>query len=130
MNPENDASGESLPGSARAIAARVAQWVTTRVELVAFEFAEERRHFSRLIVLGAAACVLALAGLVMLTLALLWALPQDWRAPGAAVFALLYIGVASGIALKIRAAITRRPPPFSATLEELRRDRDWFKTLQ
>ncbi|MBL9138729.1 MAG: phage holin family protein [Verrucomicrobiales bacterium] len=130
MNPENDATGESTPGSVSGIAARVAQWVTTRVELVAFEFTEERRHLIRLLVLGAAVGVLAVIGLFLLTLAILWSLPPEWRALGAAIIALLYGGTATAIALKIRSISATRPPPFSATLEELRRDRDWFKSLK
>jgi uncharacterized membrane protein YqjE len=130
VNPEPEAPGEPTTGSAHGIAARIAQWVTTRFELVAFEFAEERRHLSKLIVLGAATGALALVSLFLLTIAVLWALPQHWRALGAAITAVIYAATAAAFAWKIRQAILHRPPPFSTTLDELRRDRDWFKSLK
>ena len=130
MNPESEAPGDSATGSAHGIAARIAQWVTTRFELVAFEFSEERRHLSKLVILGAAAGALALVALFLLTLAVLWTLPPHWRALGAAIIGLIYAATAGVLAWKIRQASLRRPPPFSVTLEELRRDRDWFKSLK
>jgi uncharacterized membrane protein YqjE len=125
-------SGQSsaASGSPRGIAARVAQLVATRVELLGFELNEERRAAVALLILLAAGVTLSLLAVIVLTAAVLLALPPSARAPGAALIGLAYAGGGAWFLLRVRRTLRERPIPFSATIDELRRDREWLESLK
>jgi uncharacterized membrane protein YqjE len=104
--------------------------VATRIELLGFELAEQRREAVHLLVLVMAGAVLALLGLISLTGAGILALGPAWRPWGAGVIALAYLGGAAWAFLRIRRLLRDRPPPFAATAAELKRDREWLETLK
>jgi uncharacterized membrane protein YqjE len=124
------AEGAHRAGTTRGLAARVIQLVATRIELLGFELAEQRREAVHLLVLVVAGAVLALLGLISLTSAGLLALGPAWRPWGAVVLALAYLAGAVWALLRIRRLLRDRPPPFAATVAELKRDREWLETLK
>lgn len=117
-------------GNARGIAARVFQLVCTRFELFALELDEERRGVVGLLLFLMTGAVLSLLAIVFLTSAGILALEPAWRPWGAAFAGLIYAGVATWSFLRVRKLLRDRSAPFSATVAELKRDREWFQNLK
>jgi uncharacterized membrane protein YqjE len=120
-------AGGAAPGviaSLRRLAKNAAGIVQTRLALLANELEEERVRTLQIVVLGAVALLCAAAGVILVTAWLVVALWEQHRLATLAVLALIYF-VASGIALwMLKAKASARPKLFSASLAELRRDRD------
>jgi len=110
--------------SLRRLAGTLLAAVQTRLELVATDIEEERAWIARMAVLvGLAAFFLALAvNLVVLFLVVLFWDKNRLLAIGA--LAGVFAALALALALAARSAALRRPRLFSATLAELRKDRE------
>jgi uncharacterized membrane protein YqjE len=98
----------------------------TRAELAALEFAEQReRAKQRVLLLGIAAAGFSMAWIALcaLIVAYFW---DSHRLMALLVIAAAHFAV--GIAALWRLDVRQRtdPPPFSATLAELERDREWL----
>lgn len=108
------------------LAASVASTVDTRVQLAALEFAEERdraRDRLVLVLVAAIAAGFALLALNALVVAVLW------DRLGWVTLALLFglwTAIAAGAGWRLAQASRREQRPFSATLAEFERDRDWL----
>lgn len=126
--PGPDANG--LAETVQRWVARLGRCASTRLDLAALELTEAREAAVGALVRLAVAALLAVTAWITLTLALVLALPPDWRAGGAGVLALLYAGTAWLIYRNVRARFRDRPPPFSATRDELKRDREWINALK
>jgi uncharacterized membrane protein YqjE len=105
------------------IAGTLLAQVRSRVELLAVEWQEEKLNLRKLLLslmfllfFLQLAVVLA----VMLLLVVYWDRPMRLVIIGAA--ALLSLLAAAGSAWAFRAALTHRPKPFPATIQELRND--------
>ncbi len=99
-----------------------------RLELAATELQEQRHRFINQLVWIAAIVVLALMALftaTILIIALTWdTAARNWVIAG---LALAYAGGATWSALALRRFVAQSPPPFEATIEEFRKDREWFQ---
>ena len=108
------------------LAASVAAAVDTRVQIAALEFAEERdRAKDRLVLVLIAAVSAGFAVLAAnaLAVALLW--PHiGWASLALLTIVWAVVAAIAGSRLSQMAARERRP--FSATLAEFERDRDWI----
>jgi uncharacterized membrane protein YqjE len=122
-----DSGADAAPGviaSLRSLAANAVGIVRTRLELLANELEEERVRTLEILVLGAVALFCAAFGLVLLTAWLVVALWEQYRLFTLGVLALAYL-VAAGVTLGVLKSKAReRSKIFSASLAELRRDRD------
>ena len=99
-----------------------------RLELAATEFQEQRHRLMRQLVWLAAVALLGLMALFSLTcliMALAWDTPARNWVIGA--LALVYAGGAMGCFFVVRRQVAESPPPFSATIDEFRKDREWFR---
>lgn len=95
-----------------------------RLELLGVELAEERARLISLLVYGAAAVVCILTGLIFLAILLTVMLWDNNRLLALGVFAALFIG-AGGASLVFAMSQARAGSRlFSASLAELRKDRD------
>lgn len=97
--------------------------VRTRLELFSLEAEDQRSRLLRLVALslGALMClVLALCIFTLLVALYFW--PTEYRYVALALLAILYALAGVSMLLMVRSAIVNDPPPFSATLDELRRD--------
>ncbi|MBX3744269.1 MAG: phage holin family protein [Verrucomicrobiae bacterium] len=131
MNPRPAGSaGGPEDGTWRLIAKRVAQLVATRLELLGFELAEERRAATELIVLLSVGAVFGALAVVILTVGLVLALPPEWRPWGALATGVGYGGVAGWAFLRVRRLLRGRSAPFAATVSELKRDKEWLEGLK
>ena len=110
--------------SLRGLAATLIAVVQTRLELVATDIEEERAWIARMAILAALAgfCLALAVNLVVLFLVVLFWDANRLLAIG--VLAGVFAALAAGLALAARSAAARRPRLFSATLAELRKDRE------
>lgn len=125
MNP----TAEETPGSPRGIAGRVIDLIATRIELFAFEFAEERRIAIRVLALVVAGATASLLAIILVTSAGILIFAPQWRPFAAAGFALFYGAGAAWLFFRARKLLRERLPPFASTVTELKRDREWLGRL-
>ncbi|NBQ88425.1 MAG: hypothetical protein EBU07_13305 [Betaproteobacteria bacterium] len=99
-------------------------FVEARSELLALEWAEERRRLFDALWGLALAVLLCAAALVLLLLLLLWSVPESARpiACGGLGAGLLVAGLYA--LRRARMRLERSPPPWQASRDELRRDID------
>ena len=97
--------------------------VRTRLELLSLEAADQKAGL--LAILGMAFGALLFASLALLVFSLavvLYFWPTEARYVALGCLALAYLLVALGLVWAVRRRIYDAPPPFAATLDELRRD--------
>lgn len=102
--------------------------VQTRLELLAVELQEEKLRAIKLLVWFGVALTLLAAGLlvVIATLALwMWSIAGYLGLLGLAV---LVLSGAGGILVWLRRQISAGPRPFTTTLSEFQKDREWLRT--
>lgn len=120
--------GEAGPlGSARALGASLLALLGTRVELAAIELKEETERRKRLAVLALVAVLFLGAGLLLLAFLLVVLYWDTHRLPAIAGVTLLYTAIGAWAFLRFRAILRDSPPPFSATLDEFKRDLDMVR---
>ena len=110
--------------SLRSLAATLIAVVQTRLELVATDIEEERAWIARMAILAALAgfCLALAVNLIVLFLVVLFWDANRLLAIG--VLAGVFAAFAAGLAFAARSTAARRPRLFSATLAELRKDRE------
>jgi uncharacterized membrane protein YqjE len=122
--PAGRARGSGLIASLQRLLDSLLEIAQTRIELVASEYEEEREHLRELVLYGMITLFFFGFGVVLLTLFVILLL---WDRHGLLVvggFAAAYL-VAGLIALVILLVkVRQRPRLFSATVNELRRDRE------
>ena len=113
--------------SLRRLAGTLLAAVQTRLELVATDIEEERAWIARMAILAALAgfCLALAVNLVVLFLVVLFWDTNRLLAIGA--LAGLFAAFAVALAVAARSTAARRPRLFSATLAELRKDREDIK---
>lgn len=112
----------------RAVLAALSSALHTRLELFVTELEEERERLKRTLILTLLLVFGFSFGFILFTIfvvALFW--DKGWIAAIGGL-AVLYLGVATVAALKLRSAIGKRPRLFPATLAELGKDRDHLRT--
>jgi uncharacterized membrane protein YqjE len=109
--------GESLIGT-----------IHDRIELLSVEFQEEKLRLIRLFV---AISIALFAGMMAVTFASITLVYLFWESARLVVLialTLLYGGAAAWIVLGVRRSFHTQPKPFEGTLQELKEDRECFRT--
>ena len=101
--------------------------VHNRIELFAVELQEERARFLGVLLLAAIIAVLALLTLVMLTFTILLAVGEGNRFLAAVIITAVYFVATVAGVLALRARL-KNWSMFSATRDELRKDREWLES--
>ena len=117
-------SATGLLDSLRHLAATVIEMLQTRIELASTEIEEEGARMAGLVLLAAAGFYCLTIGLVfggMFIIVALWDSYRLWAVGGLTLF---FVGSALVIWLVFRSRYKSRPRFLSATLAELRKDRD------
>jgi uncharacterized membrane protein YqjE len=105
------------------LASTLGAMVRTRLELFSLELAEQRSRVLRLFILTVAgALCLTLALLVFSLMVVLFFWPTEYRYVALALLVVAYLVAAGVLFFKVRQSLLNDPQPFSATLDELRRD--------
>ncbi|MGU7773553.1 phage holin family protein [Burkholderia sp. MR1-5-21] len=100
----------------------------TRLELVGIELAEEKERLMGVLFLGLAAMMLATMALISLTVLVTIAFWDTYRWQSLTVITALYAVAGAVCALKARAGLRDAPIVFDATLAELEKDRELFRS--
>lgn len=101
--------------------------VQNRIELFALELREEKNQAVHVLIWVCAAVLCGLMALVAVTAAVILFVPEDKRAYAAGGFAVLYLALAVVAYLKARGRMKDETPPFSATIDEFRKDQEWLQ---
>ncbi|MCY1215140.1 putative Actinobacterial Holin-X, holin superfamily III [compost metagenome] len=125
MSEETPSAQEAGRGpSPRRLGASLLGLLQGHVELFGIELQEQKTHSLYLLLLGGLTLIFAmllLIGLSGLILVLLW---ENWRLEALGGLCLFYLLATLYCTVRLRAAVDDEQSPFSATLEELARDRE------
>ncbi len=103
--------------------------VSTRLELLANEWEEERMRLMRMLVLALLAVFFVCMAAVLFAIFIVAAFWHDHPLLAISVLALSFFVMAAVCALSLRRLLHQRPVLFSASLSELRRDRSELGVL-
>lgn len=115
-------------GRLRDLVRHAAAALENRAQLFSVELQEEKGRMIESFIWAAAACLFALLFLIVVTATVILVFPADTRVYAAAGFALLYLVGAVLAWMNLRAIRKNSPPPFSDTIAELKKDREWFNS--
>ena len=122
--PVSGEAGTGIVQSLRNLAATLVALLRTRFELVATELEEERIRLLQLLFWAAGALFFFGIGIllaVFLIIALFW---DSYRITAIVTLAVLFLAAGVGMAYGVRRRMQARPKLFSASLDELAKDRD------
>lgn len=123
MTPEPQGERASPTVTAlRRLSAAFLALLGTRAELAATEFEEFRARQLEIAIAGVTAAVLLFVALLLVTLLVITAFWETHRLTAIGVALALYLGIGAFMGLRAHRLSQAVPKPFSATLEELRRD--------
>ena len=99
-----------------------------RCELFAVEWQEERVRIAELLVWAIGLMFLAMMGIILLTGTIIFLFPGRFRLYVAGVFTLLYLAGAVWAWFGLKSLL--REEPFSESLEQVKKDRQWLDSLK
>jgi uncharacterized membrane protein YqjE len=127
---EPDSARPGVFGRLRELAGHASAVLENRAELLSIELQEEKARLIESFIWAAAASLLGLLFLVVLTATVIFIFPDDQRVYAASGFAALYLLGALFAWFNLRALWKNTPPPFSQSIAEVRKDREWFESLK
>lgn len=104
--------------------------VQNRVDLFAVELREEKLRLTTLLLWAGAVLFFACMAAVVLTLAVILLFEGQARTYAAAVVGLLYLAGAIVAYRSLRAWLKKQPQAFSESSEQLKKDREWLRSLK
>ena len=120
-------SGEAGPGivqSLRNLAATLVALLRTRFELLATELEEERIRLLQILFWAAGALVFFGVGILLLVVLFIAVFWDSYRITAIITLAVIFLAAGIGMAFGVRRRMQARPKFFSASLDELAKDRD------
>ncbi len=102
--------------------------VQNRLELLGVEWQEERARMTELLFWTVGLLFLAMMGMLLLTATIIFLFPADYRIYVVAGFAALYLVGAVVVWFGLRSLLRREP--FTASIEETRKDRAWLDSFK
>lgn len=122
--PESGDTGAGIVQSLRNLAATLVELLRTRFELLATELEEERIRLLQLLFWATAALFFLGVGILLLTILLVAVFWDSYRITAIGVLAGIFLAAGIGMAIGVRNRMQARSRLFSASLEELERDRN------
>jgi len=120
-------SGEAGPGivqSLRNLAATLVALLRTRFELLATELEEERIRLLQILFWAAGALFFFGVGILLLVVLIIAVFWDSYRITAIVALAAIFLAAGVGMAFGVRRRMNARPKLFSASLDELTKDRD------
>ncbi|HET9404140.1 MAG TPA: phage holin family protein [Burkholderiales bacterium] len=117
-------AGAGIVQSLRSLAATLVALLRTRAELLATEIEEERVRLLQLLFWAAAALFFLGVGVLLLVILYVAAFWDSYRIPAIVALAVIFLAAGAGMAIGVRNRMYARPRLFSASLDELARDKD------
>lgn len=96
----------------------------TRLEIMASDIEEQRAMFLREVVLAVIVALLLGLGVVFAALFVVLVVPLEYRPYVMGLFAVVFFVASAAVLAALRAARRDRPRTFSATIQELGKDRE------
>jgi uncharacterized membrane protein YqjE len=127
---ESEPSPAGFLSQAKMLVGTCLSSLQNRGELFLLELEEEKSHFMELLIWAMAVGVLGLMFLVVFTLLVILLFPPDLRILAVAGFCLLYLLGAILALLNLKSLLKEVPPPFSASVNEMKKDREWLESSQ
>lgn len=113
------------------LAATFLSILRTRFELFLLEASEQKANVLALLGLAFGALIfLTLALLVFTVTVAVYFWPTEDRYVALAILAFIYFVIGIGLLVAVRSRLVNGPPPFAATIEELRRDMELVERLK
>jgi uncharacterized membrane protein YqjE len=112
-----------LFGSVRRVCETALSILHNRLELFAVELQEEKSRAVEVLIFALAGVFLGVIAVVVVTFTIAFLLEGDARRIALLVFSALYVLGSAGFFLAVRSLLKNRPPPFSATIAEFKKDR-------
>ena len=125
-----DGNSPGVVDRMRRIVATTATALHIRGELFLVELQLEAHRLIELFIWAAIACFLGAMFLAVVTMSIIFMFPAELRVYPAAAFALLYLAAAVLAGMNLRAMLKSSEQPFSGTLRELKKDREWSESLK
>jgi uncharacterized membrane protein YqjE len=111
-------------GPLREVARKLLSFAETRARLAATEFEEQAVRIAEIAVLAAAALFFLALAVLFIAITVLVAFWNSNPLLAASLLAALFLGLAAAAVLVVRARLRERPQFLSATLAEIRKDRE------
>jgi uncharacterized membrane protein YqjE len=102
--------------------------LSTRVELAAVEWQEERLRLREILIWSVTAFLLGGMGVLLLTAFIIFLFPEGARVYATAGLAVLYLCGAAGAWFSLKAGLKHEP--FAETIEQVKKDRLWLESLE
>ena len=122
--PAPGESGAGIVQSLRNLAATLVALLRTRFELLATELEEERLRLLQLLFWAAGALFFFGVGILLLVVLLVAVFWDSYRITAIVALAGIFLAGGIGMAIGVRNRMHDRPKLFSASLDELARDKD------
>jgi uncharacterized membrane protein YqjE len=122
--PTAGESGGGILQSLRNVAATLVALLQTRLDLLVTELEEERVRLLELLLWGAGALFFLGAGILMLIILVLAVFWDSYRITAIVVLAGIFLSVGIGMTIGVQNRMRARSRLFSASLEELARDKE------
>jgi uncharacterized membrane protein YqjE len=113
--------------SARALGASLLALLHVRVELAGIELREEAERRKQMLMLGLVAGLFLVLSLLLVALCVVVFFWDTHRLRAACGVTLVYGAIGTWAFLRVKSAARDSPAPFSATLEEFRKDLDLLR---
>ncbi len=102
--------------------------IKNRVELLSVEWQEERLRAAEVLMWGVSLAFLAMMAAMLVTATIIFLFPPGWRLYVTGGFAALYLAGALRAWFVLKTLL--RDQPFSETLHEVKKDREWLDSLK
>ena len=122
--PRAEAAGAGIVQSLRNLAATLVALLRTRFELLVTEIEEERIRLLQLLFWAAGALFFLGVGILLLTILLVALFWDSHRITAIVVLAGIFLAAGTGMAIGVRNRMHARTRLFSASLDELAKDKD------
>ena len=100
-----------------------------RLELLGVDLQEQKARFVKLFCLAAVAVLFANTAVLVLTATIVVLAGEQARVIVLVALSLIYLGAAVAAFLVLRRELKSAPPPFSGTISEFKKDREWLDPL-
>jgi uncharacterized membrane protein YqjE len=102
--------------------------VHDRIELLSVEVQEEKFRLIRLFVAISAAIFAGIMAVTFASITVVYLFWESARIPVLVGLTLAYSGALAWILISLRNYLSRQPKPFAGTIQELKEDRECFRT--
>ncbi|HZR21045.1 MAG TPA: phage holin family protein [Verrucomicrobiae bacterium] len=125
---QNNHQSEGLGNLVGRLGSIAARTLSTRVELLAIEWQEERWRLRQMLIWSIAVLLLGVMGILLLTAVIILLFPEGVRVYVAAALAVLYFCGAAGAWFGLKAGLKREP--FAESIDQVKKDRLWLESLK